>query len=253
VAGGTAGGKQRTDSTQVLARERSLSNLECVGETLRAALDDLAALAPDWLGRSARTGWSATATGWGTIACAIRGKPAHGLGAADGLHLLHALEQPAAAADLKEVASVRLLRQVWQQYYDLSGEKAKWRAGPQAHEGEGIMRSPSDAEARTGKARETIWFGYNVHLTETCPPNAPEDAQTSAMPQLIVQVQTTVANVQDGEMTATIQEDLAQHSLLPEEQIVDTGCIDVELLVKSQQHAILAPPIYNDTERMKAR
>lgn len=31
-----AGGKQRTDSTHVLARVRSLSNLECVGETLRA-------------------------------------------------------------------------------------------------------------------------------------------------------------------------------------------------------------------------
>ncbi len=44
-----AGGKQRTDSTHVLARVRSLSNLECVGETLRAALDDLADLAPDWL------------------------------------------------------------------------------------------------------------------------------------------------------------------------------------------------------------
>ena len=44
-----AGGKQRTDSTHVLARVRSLSNLECVGETLRSALDDLAALAPEWL------------------------------------------------------------------------------------------------------------------------------------------------------------------------------------------------------------
>src|SRR6266480_5133543 len=44
-----AGGKQRPDSTHVLARVRSLSNLECVGETLRAVLDDLATLAPDWL------------------------------------------------------------------------------------------------------------------------------------------------------------------------------------------------------------
>ncbi len=34
-----AGGKQRTDSTHVLARVRSLSNLECVGEALRASLD----------------------------------------------------------------------------------------------------------------------------------------------------------------------------------------------------------------------
>jgi transposase len=44
-----AGGKQRTDATHVLARVRSLSNVECVGETLRAVLDDLAALAPEWL------------------------------------------------------------------------------------------------------------------------------------------------------------------------------------------------------------
>src|SRR5258707_15029187 len=52
-----AGGKQRTDSTHGLARVRSLSNLECVGETLRAALDELAALAPDWLVWQIRPYW----------------------------------------------------------------------------------------------------------------------------------------------------------------------------------------------------
>ena len=52
-----AGGKQRTDSTHVLARVRSLSNLECVGETLRAVLDDLAALAPDWLVQQISLDW----------------------------------------------------------------------------------------------------------------------------------------------------------------------------------------------------
>ncbi len=69
------------------------------------------------------------------------------------------------------------------------------------------------------------------------------------MPQLIVQVQTTVANVQDGEMTATIQEDLAQHHLLPEEQIVDTGYVDAELLVTSQQQygIQLVGPVLSDT------
>ncbi len=52
-----AGGKQRTDSTHVLARVRSLSNLECVGETLRATLDDLASLAPEWLVRHISPEW----------------------------------------------------------------------------------------------------------------------------------------------------------------------------------------------------
>ena|GEM_PF-6796240 len=88
---------------------------------------------------------------------------------ADGMHLLHALEQAEAPAELKDVVtSVQLLRQVWQQYYDLAGGKANWRAGPLISSGEGIIRSPYDPEARTGKKRETTWFGYRVHLTETC-------------------------------------------------------------------------------------
>jgi len=44
-----ARGRQRTDSTHVLAAVRTLTRLERVGETLRAALNELAAGAPDWL------------------------------------------------------------------------------------------------------------------------------------------------------------------------------------------------------------
>ncbi len=122
---------------------------------------------------------------------------------------MQALELPQAPGELKEVESVQLLRQIWQQYYDVSGGKVKWRAGPQASADEGIIRSPYDPEARTGKKRETIWFGYKVHLTETCALEGSKDAQGQVLPQLIVQVETTVANVQDVEITQTIQEDLA--------------------------------------------
>jgi len=41
------GGKQRTDSTFVLANVRGLSSLESVGESLRASLNELAEVAPD--------------------------------------------------------------------------------------------------------------------------------------------------------------------------------------------------------------
>ena len=44
-----AGGRQRTDSTHVLAAIRGLSRLELVGESVRAALQALAAAAPGWL------------------------------------------------------------------------------------------------------------------------------------------------------------------------------------------------------------
>ena len=107
------------------------------------------------------------------------------------MHLLAALEGADAPAGLKELESVQVLRQVWQQYYDLSKGPAKWRAGPQAEEQEGVVRSPYDTQARSGKKRETVWFGYKVHLTETCEPDSPE---TVGVPHLIVQVETTVGS-----------------------------------------------------------
>jgi transposase len=42
-------GRQRTDSTHVLAAIRVLNRRELVGETLRHALNSLAVVAPDWL------------------------------------------------------------------------------------------------------------------------------------------------------------------------------------------------------------
>jgi transposase len=50
-------GKQRTDSTHVLGAVRDLHLLELVGETLRATLDDLAAVVPEWLRSIAQPIW----------------------------------------------------------------------------------------------------------------------------------------------------------------------------------------------------
>ncbi len=250
-----AGGKQRTDSTHVLARVRSLSNLECVGETLRAVLDDLATLAPDWLAKQISPDWferySHRVENYRLPKQeSQRTALAQQIGA-DGLHLLQALSRSDAPAGLKDEGSRQLLRQVWQQYYDQTSGKAKWRAGPQESSGEGIVRSPYDPEARTGKKREMTWLGYKAHLTETCV--APEAEE--AIPQLIVQVETTVANVQDVEVTDSIQEDLAQHDLLPEDQIVDTGYVDAELLVSRKPRSgirLLGPVLSDNSWQAKA-
>jgi transposase len=254
-----AGGKQRTDSTHVLARVRSLSNLECVGETLRAVLDDLATLEPDWLLKQISPDWferySHRVENYRLPkAESQRTALAQQIGE-DGWHLLQAVEQPDTPEALKEATCVHLLRQIWQQYYDLSGGKVKWRAGPQADGGEGIIRSPSDTEARTGKKRETTWLGYKVHLTETCALETSGQEQEQVLPQLITDVQTTVASVQDVEMTSVIQENLAHHELLPEEQIVDTGYVDAHLLVSSQQqHGIrlLGPALSDNSWQAQA-
>src|SRR5215510_6488039 len=52
-----ARGRQRTDSTHVLAAIRVLNRLERVGETLRAALNSLAVVAPAWVQALALPEW----------------------------------------------------------------------------------------------------------------------------------------------------------------------------------------------------
>ena len=191
-----AGGKQRTDSPHVLARVRGLSNLECVGETLRAALNELAEQAPAWLQQQVSAEWfdrySQRVENYRLPkAESQRQALAQQIGA-DGLHLLQRLDASDAPAGLAQLASVQVLRHVWQQYYDLASGQARWRAGPQAAAGEGIVRSPYDPSAQSGQKRETVWFGYKVHLTETCDQSADRE-QAMAPPHLIVDVQTTVA------------------------------------------------------------
>ncbi|NBM16269.1 transposase [Streptomyces sp. GC420] len=53
----TAGRRQRTDSTHVPAATRDLSRLEFVVETLRAALNQIAGTAGQWLGTVAAPEW----------------------------------------------------------------------------------------------------------------------------------------------------------------------------------------------------
>lgn len=236
------GGKQRTDSTHVLASVRSLSQLETVGETLRAALEDLAEADADWLVAHINPEWLER---YGPRvdnyrlpkAEAERTALAEQVGV-DGWQLLRALKEPQTPEALGKLPHVHLLEQVWKQYYDFSGGKPTWRAGPQAEEKGGVIRSPYDSEARTSKKRNRIWLGYKVHLTETC---------EADQPHLVVAVQTTPATLTDVEMTEPIQQELAQRDLQPQVQLVDTGYVDADLLVSSQAKGIrLVGPVLSD-------
>ena len=50
-------GRQRSDSTHVLAKVRALNRLECVGATFRHALNSLAVVAPDWIVAHSQPDW----------------------------------------------------------------------------------------------------------------------------------------------------------------------------------------------------
>src|ERR671916_1824426 len=112
-----ARGRQRTDATHVLASIRVLNRLELLGETLRAALNELAAVAPDWLREVAPEGWyrcyaRRVEDGRLPRAAAEREAYARAVGE-DGFALLDRLDQPAAPAGLGRLPAVEVLRRVW--------------------------------------------------------------------------------------------------------------------------------------------
>ncbi len=236
-------GKQRTDSTHVLAAIHALNRLECVGETLRHALNSLAVAAPEWLLTQVTRDWfdrygprvdnyRLPKTDRERLALAeVMG--------ADGVHLLRAIYAPAAPAWLREVPAVDILRKVWLQQFYVPDPHVCWRAAEDLPPGALLINSPYDPEARFSVKRDITWTGYKAHVTETADPDTPH---------LIVNVETTVATTGDVEMTEPIHAALAEKDLLPSQHIVDAGYIDADLLVTSESdYGIeLCGPVHED-------
>src|SRR6266581_2640897 len=205
-----AGGRQRTDSTHVLGAIRSLNRLELAGETLRAALEALAAAVPGWLAGVIDGSWQQV---YGQRIDEIR-LPASETArkklavqyGKDGYHLLDAVRAPGAPGWLRELPAVEALRVIWvQQYYRVIDERGEQVTRREASEhglppGRTAVVSPYDLDARYSEKHGRSWLGYKVHLTETCGTAADDDPRTglALVPNLITHVATTHAAVPHG-------------------------------------------------------
>ena len=242
-----ARGRQRTDSTHVLAAIRTLNRLELVGETFRHALNALAEAAPDWLREHLQPEWRARyARRWADQPLpqgqAARTALAERCGA-DGFTLLAALWDPATPAALRALPAVETLRQVWlQQFYREDADppgRCQWRPAGNLPPAPEVIQSPVDPEAhysrKAGPARETAWVGYKVHFTETCEPD---------QPLLITDVATTPAPLPDQGALAAIQRRLAARDLLPATHLADGGYGEAAAYATSEQQGVtlVAPP-----------
>jgi len=224
-----AGGKQRTDSTHVLAAIRTLRRLECVGETMRHALNVLAEVAPDWLLEQMDPQWAERyrrrfsdfrlpkeATARVSLAETI---------GMDGRILLEKVYASTSPAWLQELDAIDTLRCVWIQHYHASAQGTPWRTDQELPPSALLITSPYDVEARYSRKKSTVWTGYKVHFTETCETDEPH---------FIVEVTTTAATTPDGEVMGELHEQLAEHELLPDQHLVDMGYVDADVLAESQ-------------------
>lgn len=225
-----ARGKQRTDSTHVLASVRSLNRLELLGETLRAALNALAAAAPEWLVSQIPEEWydlygrrieeyrlpekAGDRENWALEA-----------GQA-GFSLLLVLRQQSEWEWLGQLPALEILRRVWVQQFQQEEGRLSLRSLANSPPSAVRLNSPYDDEARYATKRELHWLGYKVHLSETC---------EAGSPNLLTQVHTTPATLPDVKATAPIQANLARRELLPTVQIVDNGYIGTDELLNSRR------------------
>src|SRR5436305_3594268 len=183
-----ARGQQRTDSTHVLAAVRVLNRLALVAETLRAALNAAATVAPAWLQAITPLAWYERYSrrieeSRLPKATTEREAYAHTVGE-DGFMLLDALDTPSVPEGLRALSSMEALRRTWQRHYErtacapaspgaspASRVRLKARRDvPPAAEG---LASPYDVEARYRHKRDTQWTGYMVHVSQTCEPTTP--------------------------------------------------------------------------------
>lgn len=229
-----AGGKQRTDATHVLGAIRAMNRLEGIGETMRAALNVLAAAAPDWLLQKVSPDWfdrySHRIEAYRLPKAKAARQEYGNLMGADGHALLTAIYSSTAPEWLRQIPAVDILRRVWVQQFHAPDEQGvvRMREGNDLPPSNLWIHSPYDEEVRYGTKRSTNWAGYKVHLTETCDPD-PDSVH------LITQVQTTTATEGDVTQVREIQTELKAKGLAPETHLVDAGYTSGEEFVTSRR------------------
>jgi transposase len=221
-------GKQRLDSTHVLAAVAALSALECVRETLRLALEELGHALPE---KARPDCWPVLWERYVENKLDYRSSPEvlqskRVQAGEDCLLLLQWLE--ATGSDLRYGRQVELLQEVFDQQFEL---KANYPEPVKEHAA-GVVQSPHDPDAQwsakgRGKHRKS-WVGYKVQVAETLP----QDSQ----PSFLVSVVTQKATESDEPGLDQTLDDQAQSGLeRPSELYADGAYVSAPRLHKAAE------------------
>jgi len=236
----------RTDSTHIIASIRNMNRLELVGETLRATLNVIATVDPAWLSAHVESDWylryakrfergRLPKTKEGVIAAAEQ------IGR-DGIVLLDEILTSTSPNYLRLLPMVETLRRCWIAQFWIDEGAIRWRMAGNLPPSPARIDSPYDLDAHYGVKATTEWVGYKVHFTETCSPG---------FPNLITNVDTTVANQPDSAHVIRGQDELARRRLLPKRQLVDGSYVGSYLKLESRRkHGVeLVGPVKQNWHR----
>jgi hypothetical protein len=227
--------RQRLDSTQMFARVSRMSRLECVRETLRLALEELATTAgnvprPDW--------WSVLLERYVESKLDYRAETAvlrqkmntAGVDAAQLLAWVRQLSDPATAKGQQ----LKLLERVFNEHFELNQE-----GQPQQREAQppGAVQNPHDPEAQwaakgQGKHRKEH-VGYKVQVAETVSEATVNKGEPTA--NFITAVVTQSATASDDAGLPQVEQQQAQLGLeKPTEWYLDGAYVSAERLAQAQ-------------------
>lgn len=220
-------GKQRTDSTHVLAVVQKLSRLELVTETMRVTLRAIQRADESWYRQAIPATFAEVnaETRRDYRLSDVERKAALRQTGADGFWLLDVIDRDGPAG-IQALAEVETLRTVWEQQYErVEGQvRARKRMVVNCKE---LIVSPHETEARSAKKRGKSWMGSKVHVSETISDDPEEE------PNFITDVTTDLAPAGDTEALGTIRQNLRQRDLLPDQQITDAGYISGKAIAES--------------------
>ena len=209
--------------------------VEQVGESLRAALEEIARTHPTWLVPLLQPGWeerygrkvesSRLLKRKNASAAALAGQ----IGA-DGRALLDKIDTDPVAGWMHDLPQVQVLRTMWAHHDDQTGSGClRWKETAELPAAAGRIESPYDPDARYSTKRDTEWVGSKAHLSESCD----ED-----LPSLATDVHTTAATDPGVTATTPIQEKLTERGLAPGEHLPDAGYPSAENLTRALELGI---------------
>ncbi|MFE7243467.1 hypothetical protein [Streptomyces sp. NPDC057580] len=246
---------------------RDLNRLELAGESVRSALEALALAAPPWLAEQVDVAefahrYGPRVDGWRMPSSQTKRDRLAQVFGQDALALCRAAWAPDAPAWIREIETVRALRQVLVQTYYLSTDtRGREVIKKRGADDEGVppgqlrLASPYDLDARwAAKGEDLFWMGYKVHLTETCDTPTEAEAGVRAAPNLITDVCTTDATVPDVKATAPVQQRLAEHGIKPAEHYLDSGYPSADLIAAALEQGtrMVTPVLLDHSAQAKA-